>query len=46
MSDNLQCNPELFTDDISLFSTVKVPERTAKNLCNDLKETNELSSGK
>ena len=39
-SDNLQCNPKLFVDDTSLFSTVKVPERTANNLNNDLKEMN------
>ena len=25
LSDNLQCNPKLFADDTSLFSTVKVP---------------------
>ena len=40
LSDNLQCNPKLFADDTSLFSTVKVPERTANNLNNDLKEIN------
>ena len=40
LSDNLQCNPKLYTDDTSLFSTVKVPERTANNLNNDLKEIN------
>ena len=32
--------PELFADDTSLFCTVKVPERTANNLNNDLKEIN------
>ena len=31
-----QCNPKLFVDDTPLFSTVKVPERTANNLNNDL----------
>ena len=40
LSDNLQCNPKLFADDMSLFSTVKLPERTANNLNNDLKEIN------
>ena len=40
LSDNLQCNPKLFADDTSLFSTVKVPERTANHLNNDLKEIN------
>ena len=40
LSDNLQCNPKLFTGDTSLFSTVKVPERTANNLNNGLKEIN------
>ena len=25
--DNLQCNPRLFTDNTSLFSTVKTPEK-------------------
>ena len=38
--DNLQCNPKLFPDDTSLFSSVKVPEITANNLNNDLKEIN------
>ena len=38
--DNLQCNPKLFADDTSLFSTVKVAERTANNVNNDLKEIN------
>ena len=38
LSDNLQCNPKLFVDDRSLFSTVKVSERTADNMNNDLKE--------
>ena len=32
LSDNLQCNPKLFADDTSLFSTIKVPERTANKL--------------
>ena len=40
VSDNLQCNPKLFVDDTSLFSTMKVPEMTANNLNSDLKETN------
>ena len=40
LSDNLQCNPKLFPDDMTLFSTVRVPERTAKNSNNDLKEIN------
>ena len=38
--DNLQCNPKLFTHDTPLFSTIKLPERTANNLHNDLKEIN------
>ena len=38
LSDNLQCNPKLFVDYRSLFSTVKVSERTADNMNNDLKE--------
>ena len=33
---NLQSNPKLFADNASLFSTVKMTERTAKNLNNDL----------
>ena len=37
---NFQFNPKLFADDTSLFSTVKVPERTANNPNNDLKEIN------
>ena len=41
LSNNLQCNPKLLAEDTSLFSTVKVPERTDNNLNNDLKETNE-----
>ena len=40
LSDNLQFNPKLFADDMTLFSTIKVPERTANNLNNDLKEIN------
>ena len=40
LSDNLQCNPKLVADDTSLFSTMEVPERTANNLNNDLKEIN------
>ena len=43
LSNNLQCNPKLFTDDTSLFSTDKVPERTAYNLNNDLKKINKLA---
>ena len=46
LSDNVQCNPKLFADDTSLFSTVKDPERTANNLNNDQKEINGLSIGK
>ena len=38
LSDNVQCNPKLFADDTSLFSTVKDSERTANNLNNDQKE--------
>ena len=45
-SDNLQFNPKLFADDTSLFSTAKVPERTANNLNNKQKEINVLSSRK
>ena len=37
---DLQCNPKLFADDTSLFSTVKMPERTINNLNNDLREIN------
>ena len=40
LSDNLQCYPNLLADDTSLFSTVKILERTANSLNNDLKETN------
>ena len=40
LSDNLQCNPKLISYDTSLFSTVRVPERTANNLSDDLKEIN------
>ena len=40
LSDNLQCNPKLFADDTSLFSTVEEPEKTANNLNNSLKEIN------
>ena len=47
LSDNLQCNPKLFTDDTSLFSTVKDSERTANNLNDYLIEINKwLSIGK
>ena len=46
LSHNLQCNPTLFADDTSLFSTVKMPERIANNLSNNLKEIiNKLSYG-
>ena len=38
LSDNLQCIPKLFADETSLFSTVKIPDRTAHKLNNDLKE--------
>ena len=34
---------KLFADDTSLFSTVKVPQRTANNLNNDLKGINKLA---
>ena len=37
---DLQCNPKLFADGMSLFSTVKVPERTANNLNNENKWAN------
>ena len=40
LADNLQCNPKLISYDTSLFSTVRVPERTANNLSDDLKEIN------
>ena len=40
LSDNLQCNPRLFADDKSLFSTVKLPERKVNNLNNDLNKGN------
>ena len=40
LSDNLPCSPKLFAGDTSLFSTVKVPERTANILSNNLKEIN------
>ena len=40
LSDNLQCHPKLFAYGTSLFSTVKMPGRTANNLNNDLKEIN------
>ena len=40
LSDNLQCNPKLFLDDTSLFSTVKVSQRKPNNLNNDLNEIN------
>ena len=40
LSDDLQHNPKLFVEDISLFSTVEVIERTSNNLNNDLKEIN------
>ena len=38
LSDNLQCNLKLFTDDTSLPFTVKVPEKAANILNTDLKE--------
>ena len=40
LSDHLQCNPKLFADYKSLFSTVKGSERTANNLNNELKQIN------
>ena len=40
LSDNLPCSPKLFSGDTSLFSAVKVPERTANILSNNLKEIN------
>ena len=40
LSDNLPCSPKLFAGDTSLFSAVKVPERTANILSNNLKEIN------
>ena len=40
LSDNLQCNPKLFTDNTPLFSTVNVLKRTANKLNNDLKQIN------
>ena len=40
LSDHLQCNPKLFADYTSLFSTVKGSERTANNLNNELKQIN------
>ena len=40
LPDNLQCNSKLFAGDTSLFSTVKMLQRTANNLNNDLKEIN------
>ena len=43
LSDNFQCNPKLFADDVFLFSTIKVPERTAKYLNNNLKKINRLA---
>ena len=41
--DNLQCNPRLFADNTSLFSTVKTPEKTANNLINDLQKINKCA---
>ena len=29
---SMQCNPKLFSDDTSLFSTAKVPKRTANKM--------------
>ena len=40
LSDNLQCDSKVFADEKSLFSTVKVPERAAYNLSNDIKGIN------
>ena len=38
LSHNLQCNPKLFANDTSVFSTVKVPNRIANDLNNNLTE--------
>ena len=47
LSDNFPCNPKLFADDTSLFSTVKMPKRTTNNPSKNLKEIkNGLSSEK
>ena len=40
LSNNFQCYPKLFADDTSMFSTVKIPDRTANILNNSLKEIN------
>ena len=40
LSNNLQYSPKLFADDMSLISTVKVPERAANNPNNDFKKIN------
>ena len=40
LCNNLQCNAESFAENTSLLSTVKMPERTASNLNNELKEIN------
>ena len=40
LSDNLQCNPKLFTHDASLFSTVQVSDRKANKRSDDLEEIN------
>ena len=40
LSDNLQYNPKVFTDDTFLFSTVKIPEIAINNLNNGNKEIN------
>ena len=40
LSENLQCNPKLFPDNTPLFSAVKIPDRIANSLSNNLKEIN------
>ena len=41
LSDNLHCNPNFFAaDDTSLFSTTKVPKRTANSLNNNPEKIN------
>ena len=40
LSDDLQCNSNFFDDATSMFSTVKMPEKTTNNIKNDLKEIN------
>ena len=40
LSDNLQCNPKLFADNTSLFSTVIESKIAANNFNSNLKEIN------